>query len=247
MILDNWLAQRAETCPDRVALIAGGIQLTYEELESEATHAARRLAARGVRRGASVVIAQRAGVEYVLAMHALMKLGAVVHPLNPGLAPGELEAAIERANPALVIGEADHATMSEADLPLLGEHDLDALHCRVLTSGTSGTPRSVGLTYGNHLWSAVGRVDAEVEGGADRAPEMVPVAELDQLRLAGGAAGEDPAVWGIEVDLPDQGPVRLPALDLAFAVDLEGRADVGERGGALRLPEPRVERMQDGA
>ena len=156
MILDNWLAQRAETCPDRVALIAGGIQLTYEELESEATHAARRLAARGVRRGASVVIAQRAGVEYVLAMHALMKLGAVVHPLNPGLAPGELEAAIERANPALVIGEADHATMSEADLPLLGEHDLDALHCRVLTSGTSGTPRSVGLTYGNHLWSAVG-------------------------------------------------------------------------------------------
>ena len=25
MILDNWLAQRAETCPDRLALIAGGI------------------------------------------------------------------------------------------------------------------------------------------------------------------------------------------------------------------------------
>ena len=47
-------------------------------------------------------------------------------------------------------------TMSEADLPLLGEHDLDALHCRILTSGTSGSPRAVGLTYGNHLWSAVG-------------------------------------------------------------------------------------------
>jgi len=56
MILDNWLAQRAETCPDRVALIAGGIELTYEELEAEATTAARRLAARGVRRGASVVV-----------------------------------------------------------------------------------------------------------------------------------------------------------------------------------------------
>ena len=44
----------------------------------------------------------------------------------------------------------------EADLPLLGEHDLDAIHCRFLTSGTSGRPRPVGLTYGNHLWSAVG-------------------------------------------------------------------------------------------
>ena len=45
---------------------------------------------------------------------------------------------------------------TEADLPLLGEHDLDAVHCRILTSGTSGTPRPVELTYGNQLWSAVG-------------------------------------------------------------------------------------------
>jgi o-succinylbenzoate---CoA ligase len=156
MILDNWLAQRAETCPDRVALIAGGVELTYEELEAEATRAARRLAARGVRRGASVAVTLPAGLEYVVLIHALMKLGAVLHPLNAGLAPAELDAELERAMPALVVTESDHATMSEADLPLLGEHDLDAIHCRILTSGTSGSPRSVGLTYGNHLWSAVG-------------------------------------------------------------------------------------------
>ena len=47
-------------------------------------------------------------------------------------------------------------SLTEADLPLLGEHDLDEVHCRILTSGTSGAPRAVGLTYGNHLWSAVG-------------------------------------------------------------------------------------------
>ena len=156
MILDNWLAQRAQTCPDRVALIADGVELTYEALESEATRTARRLAARGVRRGASVAIARSAGVEYVTTIHALMKLGAVLHPLNPRLAPSELDRAIDQAAPALVIEESDHATMSEADLPLLGEHDLDAPHCRILTSGTSGSPRPVALTYGNHLWSAVG-------------------------------------------------------------------------------------------
>ena len=156
MILDNWLAQRAETCPDRVALMAGGAELTYEQLEAEATRAARRLAARGVRRGASVAITLPAGLEYVILIHALMKLGAILHPLNPGLAPPELAAEIERVDPALVVTESDHATMSEADLPLLGEHDLEALHCCILTSGTSGRPRPVGLTYGNHLWSAVG-------------------------------------------------------------------------------------------
>lgn len=156
MNLDNWLAQRAETCPDRVAVIAEGVELTYEELEAEATRTARRLAARGVRRGASVVIARPADLEYVVLIHALMKLGAILHPLNPRLAPPELEAELERTRPALVVTESDHATMTEADLPLLGEHDLGALHCRILTSGTSGHPRPVGLTYGNHLWSAVG-------------------------------------------------------------------------------------------
>lgn len=156
MILDNWLAQRAQTGPDRVALIAAEGELTYAELESEATRAARRLAARGVRGGATVVLTRPAGAQYVVLLHALMKLGAIAYPLNPALAPAELEAELERAEPALVLEADDHLTMTEADLPLLGEHDLDALHCRILTSGTSGRPRPVGLTYGNHLWSAVG-------------------------------------------------------------------------------------------
>ncbi len=156
MILDNWLAQRAETGPDRTALIADGVELTYAELEAEATRTARRLAARGVRGGATVVLTLPAGCEHVVLLHALMKLGAVAYPLNPGLAPTELEAELGRAAPALVLSGEDRLTMTEADLPLLGQHDLDAVHCRILTSGTSGHPRPIGLTYGNHMWSAVG-------------------------------------------------------------------------------------------
>ena len=156
MILDNWLAQRAETSPDRTALLAGEAELSYAELEAEATKAARRLAARGVRSEASVALTRPAGAEYVVLLHALMKLGAVASPLNPGLAPVELTGQLERMRPALVLGPDDHLTMTEADLPLLGEHHLDAIHCRILTSGTSGEARAVGLTYGNHLWSAVG-------------------------------------------------------------------------------------------
>jgi O-succinylbenzoic acid--CoA ligase len=156
VILDNWLAQRAQTCPDRAALIADGSRLTYEELEAEATAAARRLAARGVRGGAAVTLELPVGIDYVVLLHALMKLGAVAQPLNTRLAAGEREAELERAAPALTISRPHDACGPEADLPLLGEHDLDAIHCRVLTSGTSGRPRPIGLTYGNHLWSAVG-------------------------------------------------------------------------------------------
>jgi len=156
MHLDNWLAQRAETSPDRGALFAEGIELTYAELEEESTRAARRLAARGARRGATVVLRRRAGAEYVITLHALMKLGAIAYPLNPWLGPAELETALASTQPVLVLTDDDQQTMSEADLPLLGEHDLDAIHCSILTSGTTAGPRPIGLTYGNHLWSAVG-------------------------------------------------------------------------------------------
>lgn len=156
MILDNWLAQRAETCPDRSALIADGVELTYAELEREAESTARRLAARGVRRGGTVALTVTPGIEYVVLLHALMKLGAVAYPLNTRLTAAELAVELQRADPALVVNGGDDLGLTEADLPLLGEHDLDAIHCRVLTSGTSGKPRPIGLTYGNHLWSAVG-------------------------------------------------------------------------------------------
>jgi len=156
LILDNWLAQRAETCPDRTAVIADGLEISYAELEAEATAAARRLAARGVRRDANVVLELPAGAEYVVLLHGLMKLGATAIPLNPALAAPEREAELGRAVPVLILSEPGQLTATEADLPLLGEHDLDALHCRILTSGTSGGVRSIALTYGNHLWSAVG-------------------------------------------------------------------------------------------
>ncbi len=58
--------------------------------------------------------------------------------------------------PAVDLSDAGQLTQTEADLPLLGEHDMDDVHCRILTSGSTGAAHAVGLTYGNHLWSAVG-------------------------------------------------------------------------------------------
>jgi len=156
MHLDNWLAQRAVACPDRIAVVAGDYEVSYAELEFEANRAARRLAARGVRRGSTVVIEVPAGLEHVVVLHALMKLGAIAYPLDPRLGADERAGELERAAPALVLSGGSDAGLTEADLPLLGEHALDDVCCRILTSGSSGHARPVGLTYGNHLWSAVG-------------------------------------------------------------------------------------------
>ncbi len=47
MLLDNWLAQRAETCPDRLAVVTDAGSIDYAGLEAEASAMARRLAAKG--------------------------------------------------------------------------------------------------------------------------------------------------------------------------------------------------------
>lgn len=156
MKLDDWLTQRSQTCPDRAALLADGSQVTYAELEAEATWVARRLAASGVRRGSTAVLTMQPRREQVVLVHAMMKLGAVLLPLPPSMTPAERSALIEAEEPAIDLDDPGELTQTEADLPLLGEHDMDALCARVLTSGSSGEPHPIGLTYGNFLWSAVG-------------------------------------------------------------------------------------------
>ena len=126
MLLDNWLAQRAETCPDRIAVATADGSIDYRALEAEAASLARRLAAKGARRDSVVALALRPGIEYVAAMHALMKLGATAFPIDPRLGPDERAAAIGDEIPALVVESADDLEGHEADLPLLGEVDLDA-------------------------------------------------------------------------------------------------------------------------
>ncbi len=156
MKLDNWLAQRSQSCPDRPALATDGGEVTYAELEAEATWVARRLAAQGVRRGSTVALTMQPSRELVVLVHALMKVGAVLLPLGPRLSEAERAEAIAVEEPTLDLSDPGELTQSEADLPLLGEHDMDDVVCRVLTSGSTGAPRPVSLTYGNFLWSAVG-------------------------------------------------------------------------------------------
>src|ERR1044072_5815167 len=151
MKLDNWLAQRSQSCPDRAALLVEGAEVSFPELEAESLWVARPLAAQGVRRESIVALTMRPNREQVVLVHALMKLGVVL------LRPKSATRAEERGGaPARDLSAPGELTQPAASLPLLGEHDMDDVACRLMTSGSSGTPHPVGLTYGNFLWSAVG-------------------------------------------------------------------------------------------
>jgi o-succinylbenzoate---CoA ligase len=183
MKLDNWLAQRSQSCPDRTALIADGAEMTFAELEAEATWVARRLAAHGVRRGSTAALTMHPRREQVVLAHALMKVGARLLPLSPRLTEHERATIVAAEEPIVDLDDPGLLTQTEADLPLLGEHDMDDVCARVLTSGSSGTPKPVGLTYGNFLWNAVGSGFNIGVDPADRWLCCVPLSHIAGLGI----------------------------------------------------------------
>ena len=129
MKLDDWLSQRSQSCPDRAALVADGSEVTYAELEAEATWVARRLAAHGVRRGSTAALTMHPRREQVVLLHALMKLGARA-AAAPQLTGAEHAAIIAAEEADVDLVDPGELTQTEADMPLLGEHDMDDIACR---------------------------------------------------------------------------------------------------------------------
>jgi acyl-coenzyme A synthetase/AMP-(fatty) acid ligase len=122
------------------------------------------MAARGVRRGDAVMTLAGSRIEWVLAMLACFRMGAVAMPCNPQLRRKDLEVRVRDADPKLCIGEeellgelpdgvtamtmADVADALDEDLPQetpteVAELDPEDPAVIIFTSGTSGDPKGV--------------------------------------------------------------------------------------------------------
>lgn len=95
-MMQDWLAQRAARSPERVALIFGGRQWTFRELDVRVTELAQRLTAMGIGKNDRVAVLMRNSDLYVALVHALARTGAVLVPLNTRLTPEELKWQLER-------------------------------------------------------------------------------------------------------------------------------------------------------
>jgi acyl-coenzyme A synthetase/AMP-(fatty) acid ligase len=122
------------------------------------------MAARGVQRGDAVMTLVGSRIEWVLAMLACFRMGAVAMPCNPQLRRKDLELRVSAANPKLCIGQeellrelpgsvpamtlAEVAGALDEDEPQetpveIARLDPDDPAVIIFTSGTTGDPRGV--------------------------------------------------------------------------------------------------------
>jgi o-succinylbenzoate---CoA ligase len=139
-------------------LLVDGRAVTYAELHAGAARTARRLATLGVGEGHRVATTLPPGLAFCELLHALPRLGAVFVPLDPR-APVRTDARLTVAEPL---------TGAEADARLRERVDPEAVHTVIHTSGTTGRPKPVELTYGNHRASVAAAADALGVDPADR-------------------------------------------------------------------------------
>ncbi len=208
-ILPNWLEQWSKTAPERLALVAGGEELTFGALYERVSQIARQLHAQEIGRGRRVALLMGSSRRFVELVHALIQLEATLIPLNLRLTPAELNWQLADVQADLLLTDSSHSvqglaaaqglvglrSLSVAESgPALGDlpeaeytspvgFEATATHTIIYSSGTTGRPKGVRLTYGNHFSNAEASYQNLPAGPADRWLAVLPLFHVGGLAI----------------------------------------------------------------
>ncbi|MFS7880376.1 condensation domain-containing protein, partial [Streptomyces asiaticus] len=183
--------ERVARTPDAVAVVAGGVSLTYGELNARAGRLARLLVDRGVRAEGFVAVALPRSVDLVVALLAVWKAGAAYLPLDTEYPADRLAYMLQDAAPTLILTTTeigDHLPETTRiprlllDEPVvrdaLGDPagpeearaalDLNTSAYVIYTSGSTGRPKGVVVPQGPLANFVVAMAERFQLTGADR-------------------------------------------------------------------------------
>jgi len=159
-------AEQARRRPAAEAVVCGGDRLTYGELDRQAEELARRLAGRGVRRGARVGLLLDRSPRVAVAVLGVLKSGGAYVPLEAEDPPSRLVYMLEDAGVSVVVTESaldsklpdgpyqrlyiDQEPMDNEQVPpsrsAAADSPMDLAYV-MYTSGSTGRPKGVEVTH----------------------------------------------------------------------------------------------------
>jgi malonyl-CoA/methylmalonyl-CoA synthetase len=193
---DETLADRLVRFGDRAAIVDPDGSHTYADVDRQARQLAGRLFGRAGVDGGRVVVLGRPGRDFVVALLAVWRAGAMAVPLHPAHPVAELAGLVADADPAAVLasdqlGEVAATLTAPHELPVVLLSDADDAAAdptavlstaspdrpalMVFTSGTTGRPKGVVHTHASIGAQIRAMVDAWGWSGEDRTLLVLPL------------------------------------------------------------------------
>jgi acyl-CoA synthetase (AMP-forming)/AMP-acid ligase II len=178
--LESIVRRGAVTYPNRIALIDGNLEWTWNDFDAAVNRACAALQAGGIGPGSRVAACDYNSATYFALYFAVSRLGAILCPLSYLAAPRELEYVISDFEPDLLLaGPEFHDKVAEAasgrdvvrmtgpgaewqdrldaadpDI-VLDPVDPETVHLVMYTSGTTGRPKGVAHTQAAHYYDGI--------------------------------------------------------------------------------------------
>ncbi|MFJ8931450.1 AMP-binding protein [Streptomyces sp. NPDC102364] len=211
LTLPGHVARWAVRHPDRPAIVTAAETLSYRQLDDQSARLAGWMAELGVRPGDRVGVFLPNGARFVVALLAVLRIGAVHVPVNPMFRAAELRHELNDAAPELVVTRdallpaveevrADtpvRTVLADADWPRAVAHerhepiadDLDALAALNYTGGTTGLPKGCEHTQRHMVYTATAIDNGRTATDAERERGIVSVCYLPIFWIAGENLG----------------------------------------------------------
>jgi amino acid adenylation domain-containing protein len=147
LTLPALLERQVARTPDAAAVRAGGITLTYAELNARANGLARHLVSRGVGPESVVALRMPRSADLVVAVYGVLKAGGAYLPIDPAYPRARIDFMLDDAAVGVELTELpstgglspDDLADSERLRPLLPDHPCYVMY----TSGSTGIPKAV--------------------------------------------------------------------------------------------------------
>ncbi|MDQ3982267.1 MAG: AMP-binding protein, partial [Actinomycetota bacterium] len=225
--LHDVIDERAAATPGAVAVVGGGIEMTYEELRRRSNALARELLAKGVTAEEPVVICLDRSPHAVIALLATLKAGGVYVPFDPGHPSRRLGLMLDDVGARVAISTRAQAVrleelglvcvlVDDPDATAYGTEDLrretdpEQLAYVIYTSGSTGSPKGVMIShrsYAHHCAVIAREYGIEADDRVVLLSALTFDVAMDQIgaTLAAGAAVvvADPRFWS-PAELPDK-------------------------------------------